>query len=146
MRRVFRFLTKPVDTDRLAAIIREALAEKLARERMSAMAHRVGGIASLEWNLAEGVVRWSRDAGDLFPLPEKGMPPCIEDLAELVVPEDRALFSAGVDACVLDGRCGAVRFRTRRPDGGCASSPRPWTSSGTTPEKTVRGAGGLPGL
>ncbi len=116
--RVFRFLTKPVDTGRLAAIIREALAEKLARERMSAMAHRVGGIASLEWNLAEGVVRWSRDAGDLFPLPEKGMPPCIEDLAELVVPEDRALFSAGVDACVLDGRCGAVRFRTRRPDGG----------------------------
>ncbi len=106
-----------MDTDRLATVIREALAEKFARERMSAMAHRVGGIASLEWNVAEGVVRWSRDAGDLFPLSGKGMPPCIQDLAELVVPEDRALFSAGVDSCLLDGRCGAIRFRTRRPDG-----------------------------
>ncbi len=116
--RVFRFLTKPFATDRLAAIIREALAEKLSREKMSDMAHRVGGIASLEWNLADGLVRWSRDAGDLFPLAGGAMPPCIEDLAELVVAEDRALFSAGVNACLLDGRCGMVRFRTRRPDGG----------------------------
>jgi len=91
----------------------EALRESEERLRL---AQQAAGIGVFERNMQTGGCLWSPEMEDIYGLPRGKAPKTVEDLMQLVYPEDRASLQRLLDESVATGTA-AGEWRVLWPDG-----------------------------
>ncbi|KIF66636.1 phosphatase [Streptomyces sp. AcH 505] len=74
-------------------------------------------VGSAEWDLLSDEATWSDELYQIFGRPPECGPMSLDELPSLVFPEDRALLTAMVTGCLIDGSPIDGEFRVVRPDG-----------------------------
>lgn len=100
------------DEPQQSAPAESASAESALRD--GAPPSRVG---SAEWDLLSDEATWSDELYQIFGRPRECGPMSLDELPSLVFPEDRALLTAMVTGCLIDGSPIDGEFRVVRPDG-----------------------------
>jgi PAS domain S-box-containing protein len=80
-------------------------------------AQRIGRVGNWELDLRTGALWWSDEVYELFGITRGGFTPSLNEFAQLVHPEDRALLKPARDAALRDGKVMQVEYRVTRPDG-----------------------------
>lgn len=78
---------------------------------------RLSLVGSAEWNLLSDEVSWSNELYEIFGRPPGSGPLPLDELPDLVFPDDQALLTAMVTGCLIDGRPIDGEFRVIRTDG-----------------------------
>ncbi|QIQ06451.1 PP2C family protein-serine/threonine phosphatase [Streptomyces liangshanensis] len=76
-----------------------------------------GRVGSAEWNLLTDEVTWSDELYEIFGRPQEAGPLSLDELPSLLFPEDQALLTAMVTACLIDGRPIDGEFRVLTAQG-----------------------------
>ncbi|WP_046495568.1 PP2C family protein-serine/threonine phosphatase [Streptomyces odonnellii] len=76
-----------------------------------------GRVGSAEWDLLSDEVRWSDELYEILGRAPESGPMTLDELPSLVFDDDRALLTALVTGCLIDGRPIDGEFRIVRPDG-----------------------------
>lgn len=74
-------------------------------------------VGSAEWNLLTDAVEWSGEFYDILGRAPSTPPLTLDELPSLVLDADRAVLTALITGCLVDGRPIDGEFRVVRPDG-----------------------------
>ncbi|MDB5882460.1 MAG: putative histidine kinase, classic [Ramlibacter sp.] len=80
-------------------------------------AQRIGRVGNWELDLRTGTLWWSDEVYELFGIARERVHPTLNEFAQLVHPDDRALLKPARDSALRDGKLIEVEFRVIRPDG-----------------------------
>ena len=118
-------------------------------EARLAEAQRIARIGSWEWELASGRLWWSDQMYELYDVDRTSFHLVIENVFELIMPDDRERVRSEVAASVHTGAPIATEYRVRHKSGDLAllygqgqvsldHTGRPWRFSGTVQDVTVQ--------
>jgi len=110
---IVRWFGTCTDIDDLKRAEQEA---RSASERL-ALAVKVGRSGTFEWDIRNNVTLWTPELEELYGIPPGTFGPRIEDLEELVHPEDLERVRACLEASLETGEC-SWEWRIRRNGGG----------------------------
>ncbi len=78
---------------------------------------RLANMGSFEWDVPSGQIKWSKQMWTIHGLPQRPQAPMNDDYIKMIVPDDRAKFSAICRQIESTGAPYEVDFRIVRPDG-----------------------------
>ncbi|MBN1512571.1 MAG: PAS domain S-box protein [Phycisphaerae bacterium] len=97
---------------------RQQTEESLRRaEERCALAQRIAGVGTWEWDTGTNEVYWSDETLAIFGLRREGFGGTRKDVAARIHPDDRASWEQSVRECLEQGREHRIEFRVVQPDG-----------------------------
>jgi len=112
--------TDVTELQRLQAEQAAQLRELHQTQRKLIEAQRIGRVGNWELDLRTGSLWWSDELYELFGVARDGFTPDLNEFAQLVHPDDRALLKPARDSALRDGKVIELEFRVVRPDGSIA--------------------------
>lgn len=115
---IHRFLTKPMDSGQLQDILEQYLSALRLQATKRNLQSRTDTIGRWEWDILDGVWRWSASFARLMHCPELAEGSDFQQLFATIHPEDRPGLLDLLHACKDSGQTREAEHRIILPDGG----------------------------